>query len=144
MTYCMHCGKPFTDQDPAHLGLLLHKVCYQVVGGRPLDPLPAHTPTTTGKGPIDAVTLPPLPAHHTHGDQQTDILAQKVNYEPAKPTPLNTLEMNLNEVLIRLRISKTSIPRSFDKCEFRRDGELVFIGDCREVWQWLRKQGEII
>lgn len=126
MTTCMHCGKPLDEQNPSYLGLLLHKICYQAVGGRTDD---LH---------------PRLPAHHSHGSRETDLLAQKVNYEPAKPAPLDTGEMTLNEVLIRLRITRERNQKSIYDYDFSRDGQVIFTGDLKGIWQWLRKQGEIV
>jgi hypothetical protein len=153
---CLHCAKPFTDENPAHRDLLLHLGCFRAVGG----------------------SLPALPAHHTHGSPEVDALAQKVTY-PAdlpgqrgthgcqypglpvgevgviagnassgksfvKPEPLNALDLSLNETLVKLNISKTRIERSFDAYEFRRNGELIFTGNALEIWRWLRQQGEIV
>ncbi len=150
---CLHCAKPFTTENPAYRDLLLHRDCYQAVGGCADDQLPL------------------LPAHHSHGDRQTDLLAQKVNYAGSllldttqeqameaqekdererilKPAPLDTSDMTLNEVLVRLRISKTNIKNSFGQYEFRRagdsKGELLLIGNHQDIWHWLRNQKEII
>jgi hypothetical protein len=137
---CMHCGKLFTEQEPSYLGLLLHRICYQVVGGQ-----------------IDE-QLPTLSSHSSHGDRQTDLLAQKVAYPPTADLPgqrgthgcqypappLDTGEMSLNEVLVRLGISKTKIPLSFDKYDFEKRGHRIFTGDCQEIWVWLREQKLIL